>query len=551
MAKRKKARRQVTGSTPRDAADTPLDQMRRASADLLREGRAEEAVALVLQAVDAVLRQNRNLELLVMKLRREQLGMKSERVDSSQMSLMFEDYSDSLTAEAIDTDREKEEREDAKLEKEIDGDEAVQDRPKRERQRHAWSKKNVEVREFLHELCPEERGCEDCGETKEPIGEEITRRLVYVPGHFAEEVHHCVKYGCAKCRRGTIPTAPAPPQVIERSVADASLLAHVVVSKYVDHNPLTRLQESYAREGVTLPVSTLADWVADTADVLAPVADANERRVLESVVVGTDATGIKVLDPSSPENIVRGTIWCYVGDQKTVVFRYTPTGEGATGPWSFLRGRKGYVQADAHNVFDRLFNGSAAECLEIGCWFHARRGVFALKDTDNRVAYPLLLIRRLYRLEYLADLRKLEGEERARFRQERSESVLDRIKRWADYLHDQEPPDTDIAKAAGYFRNHWTALGRFVRDGRLGLDNSIVERQIRYIALGRKNYLFCGSHEAAVRTARLYSLVRTCALNGVLPLPYLTDVLRKIAGGWPQRRIDELLPDRWALSQPP
>ena len=238
-------------------------------------------------------------------------------------------------------------------------------------------------------------------------------------------------------------------------------------------------------------------------------------------------------------------MWCYMGDDRDVVFRYAPTGEGATGPWEFLAGRTGYVQADAASVFDRVFNSTVASAEEVGCWAHARRRLVALKDMDCRVAYPLKLIARMYRIERLADARELSVDERTLLRKERSASVLEKLKRWFVLTHRSEPPSSDLAMATGYPLNHWTALTRFVDDGRLSLDNNICEQQMRAIALGRRNYLFCGSHDAARRTAVLYSLMRTCAQHNVPPLPYLTDVLRKLADGWPQKRIHELLPDRW------
>jgi hypothetical protein len=268
-------------------------------------------------------------------------------------------------------------------------------------------------------------------------------------------------------------------------------------------------------------------------------------RVLRAYVVRTDATGLKVLEPKRAENIERGTMWCYVGDDRDVVFRYTPTGEGATGPWQFLAGRRGYIQADAAGVFDRLFNGRQARAVEVGCWAHARRKFVTLADTDFRVAYPLQLIRRLYRLEYLADLQELAPEERAALRGERTRDALNGLERWLAVTVTQEPPGSELAKASQYCLNHWTALTRFLDDGHLSPDNNLCEQQLRDVALGRKNYLFAGSHDAARRIAALYSLMRTCAQHDVPPLPYLTHVLRKLAAGWDPNRLEELLPDRW------
>lgn len=222
-------------------------------------------------------------------------------------------------------------------------------------------------------------------------------------------------------------------------------------------------------------------------------------------------------------------------------------GEGASGPWEFLAGRRGYIQADAATVFDRLFNGQAARAIEVGCWAHARRRFVELADTDCRVAYPLQLIRRIYRLKDLADLKQLSSDERTDFRKERSREALDKLKRWLVLTVTKEPPSSDLYRACAYCLNQWAALTRFLDDARLHLDNNLCEQQLRDIALGRKNFLFAGSHDAARRGAILYSLMRTCAQHGVAPLPYLTDVLRRLANGWKHSQLDELLPDRWSL----
>jgi transposase len=550
MSKKKtqgRARRKPAAQAP--SRNTALDQMRHAAGSLLGQGKAEEAVDLLVQAVDAVLRQNRNLELMVMKLQRERVGKTSEQMPPEQLALAFEEFAGCRDESVNDVKHEEEVRSDATIEQEIEKTPEEEAEPKPSRPRGAW-KGNVERREHHHELPEEARRCEACGLTKERIGEETTSRLAFVPGHFIEHVHHLAKYACGCCREGTIPVAPAPPQVIERSAADATLLAHIVVGKFADHSPLTRLTRGFARSGVEIPVSTLSDWVGKVSDLLSPLVDEIAKRVLAAYVLGTDATGLKVLDPSSPENIQRGAMWCYVGG-RFVLFRYTPTSEGATGPWEFLKDRKGYVQADAHSVYDRLYQDKGGQAIEVGCWFHARRRFFALKDVDIRVAYPLLLIRRLFRIEHLGNLRKLAPDDRVALRRERSQDTIDRLKRWIGPVYARENPDSEFAKAIGYIINQWDALTRFIDDGRLGLDNSEVERQIRYVAIGRKNYLFAGSHRAAERAARLYSLTRSCALHGVPPMPYFVDVLRRLAAGWPQSRIAELLPDVWEPASRP
>lgn len=524
-----------------------LRQIRESAQALLAEGKVEEAFEFFVSALDAVLRKTRNLELLVAKLRRQQVGKRSERIDPGQLQLLFEALC-SQTSEsgpAVAIDPEAEAREDGELDREIAEAEQSQEKQNGRRKHRGRVRTGAVERQVHHHEVPEsERMCKTCGVAKERIGEDVTRVLEYVPGHFVEHEHHRDKFACGKCKDG-VTTAPGPDKVIDRSPADASVLAHVVVSKIEDHCPLHRLHRIYLRSGVDIPVSTMSDWMGEVADRLHPLADRMEARILAAYIDQMDATGVKVLDPKSPENIERGTMWCYVGDERDVVFRYTPTGEGATGPWNFLAGRTGYVQADAANVFDRVFNGQAASAVEVGCWSHGRRRLADLRDTDCRVAYPLKLIARLYRVEHLADARGLAPDQRAALRQERSQPTLEKLKHWLAAIQGTEPPASDLAKAAGYMINHWVALTRFLHDGLLKLDNNLCERQLRSIALGRNNFLFFGSHQAAARAAVLYSITRTCALCGVPPLPYITDVLRKLAAGWPQSRIDELLPDRW------
>jgi len=526
-----------------------LREVRESARALLAEGKVEETWEFFLAALEAVLLKNRDLELLVAKLRRARIGTKSERMDLAQLALLFEALLEQGGPEAP-VDPEAEAKEDAELDRAIESAEQAQPAAERKKRKTGpgWQTRGVERRVHHVEVPEAERACADCGRPMKRIGEDISRRLEYVPAHFVEHEYHREKYACGSCKDG-VTTAPAPPPVLERSAAGASLLAHVVVSKYADHTPLHRLSRIYARSGAEIPVSTLADWTAGVGDLVAPLVERLAARVLAADIVRTDATGLRVLDPQSPEHIQRGSMWAYIGDDRDVLLRYTPTGEGATGPWEFLAGRRGYIQADAANVFDRLFDGQAASAIELGCWAHGRRRLVALQDTDCRVADPLKLIGRLYRIEHLADAQQRTPEERAELRQERSTPVLEKLKRWLVATQKSEPPSTDLAKAAVYPLTHWGALTRFVEDGRVSLDNNLCEQQLRDIALGRKNYLFAGSHDAARRAAVLYSLTRTCAQYGVPPLPYFTDVLAKLASGWDADRLEELLPPRWRVPE--
>ena len=539
--------RQAPGSpSPRRGAtvadlQSALDPLRAA-------GRHDDAYELLLSAYAAVFAKNTELALLVAKLRHP--GRRSERVDPTDLQLMFEQLRGGEDPAAIVNQLEAEvsSEQDAVVEREIAQAAAAAERspmPLPRRSAKAWRTSDAVAHDVhTHELPVDARRCPTCGDEQRVIGHDIAHTLEFVPAHFIEHEYQLAKYACGRCKDG-VTTASGPVRVLERSAAEASILADIVVSKYVDHCPLHRLHRIYDRNGVSLPVSTMTDWVAGVAELVEPLVERLATRVKGAYVVRTDATGLKVLDPASPAHIELGTVWCYVGDDRDVVFRYTPTGEGASGPWSFLAGREGYVQADAASVFDRLFNGQVAQAVEVGCLAHAQRKFIALKDTDARMAYPLKQIARVYRIETLADAEGRSAEERARLRQQRSVPLLEKLHRWALAVGASEPPSSELAKAVAYLLNHWVALTRFVTDGRLDLDNNLCERQLRSIALGRKNFLFSGSHAAAGRAATLYSLMRTCAQYGVAPLPYLTDVLTKLASGEYATRLDELLPDRW------
>jgi hypothetical protein len=248
-------------------------------------------------------------------------------------------------------------------------------------------------------------------------------------------------------------TAPGPAKLIDKGLAAPALLAHVVQSKYEDHLPLNRLSRIYGRNGVDIAVSTMVGWVAAVADELEPLVGEIRARALTSHLVQTDGSGIKVLDRDHPEGIRKGTMWCVVGDRRWCFFQYAKTGTGEEGPWDLLRGRKGYVQADAANVFDRLYNGLAAEAVEVGCMAHARRRFFKLKDSDPRAAVVIDLLAKIYRVEKDAKARELDPDAWRDLRQRRTVPLLNRLKRWLVKTNKSEPPESAMAKACAYAIN--------------------------------------------------------------------------------------------------
>ena len=521
-----------------------LDQVAGHLRSLLAEDRTDEAIEMMIAMLSQLQTKNGELLLKLMKMERERTGRRSERMDPKQISLLLE----ILKAEGPgeEEDRAATEAED----KALDTEQAEIDRPLRDRvPRRRRPPKDLPRRVISHDLTPEERVCRCCGEPMVKIGEDVSEIVELIPAQFQVEEHRQSKYACSRCKE-TVVTAPGPEKLIEKGLPGPGLLAHVVVSKYEQHLPLTRLVEIYRRGGFPTSVSTMCGWVGAVADEVKPIVERISEKALASVQLQTDGSGLNVLDRDDPEGIRRGTMWCYVGERRYAVFRYAKDGTGEEGPWRYLKGREGYVQADASNVFDRLYNGKKAEAIEVGCLAHARRRYYDLVDSDVRVAYPLKLMAQLYRLEGLADRRKLSPEDRLALRQSRSTSIMDRYRRWLLRILSGEPPASTLAKACAYSLNHWEALTRFLKDGNLPLDNNLCEQQIRSLALGRRNYLFAGSDAGAERAAIMYSLLRTCALHGVEAFAYLKDVLGKLAAGWPSDRFDELLPENWSAPPP-
>lgn len=514
----------------------PLEELRRHLSTLLAEGQTDEALETAMLALAQLQAKNAELVLELAKLR--QAGRKSEKLDAAQLSILLE-----LCGESEDDD----------AEAAGDGDDAAEDRgesdtaevtaaPRRPRRKRP--PKDLPRVVIEHTLSAEERCCPNCQDAMGAIGYEMSEILELVPAFFRVEEHRRFKYACGRCKEG-VTIAAGPAKLIEKGLAGPALLAHLVHSKFEDHMPLHRLSRIYGRGGADLAVSTLSDWVAAVAEELRPLVDRLWERVLGSHVLQTDASGLAVLDRDHPDGIRKGTVWCHVGDGRDVVFRYAETGTGEEGPWTHLAGRTGYIQADAATVFDRIFNGKKGTAIEVGCLAHARRKLFALKDTDPRVAYGLELFGKVYRVEKEADAKGMTPEERRGLRERKTRAILDRYRKWLTRMVAQEPPASAFHKACAYSLKHWTALTRFLEDGRLKPDNNDCERQIRSLAVGRKNYLFAGSDAGAERAAILYSILRTCALHGVDGFVYLTDVLGKLAARWPHSRIDELLPGNW------
>jgi len=399
---------------------------------------------------------------------------------------------------------------------------------------------------ILHDLSESEKHCKECNEELRKIGEEVSERYEYIPAQMTVIEDVCMKYAC-NC---TVRTASKPAQPIEKSTAGASLLTQVIVSKYADHQPLNRQEKMFLRMGVLLPRQTLCDWMAQCAAVLEPLYVRAKRLVLASKVVQTDDTPVKVLDPSLPQTRT-GRIWPYIGDRDhpAVVYDYTPTRERA-GPEKFLKGYRGYLQADAYSAYDHFFANPERGMVEVGCWAHARRHFHdALENDRGRMGAVLVLIARLYGIEKIARERELRGEERRILREQGARPVLGQLHDYLLRIRAELLPKSVAGQAAAYALNHWTALTRYCEDGDLEIDNNAAERSLRGIAVGRNNWTFFGSDNGGKTAAVLRTFVASCERVKIDPCVWFRDVLARIASH-PVNQLDQLLPHNWARATP-
>ena len=394
----------------------------------------------------------------------------------------------------------------------------------------------------VHDVAPEDRACPECGVERRPIGEEVREQLEYVPASLIVLEHVRPKYACRGCAAHVV-IAGRLPEPIEKGLPGTGLLAHVAVSKYLDHLPLYRLEGIFKRHGVELSRSTMCDWMATCASLLDPVVAAMARRILASKVIGTDDTPVTVQDHGG-KGTKTGRLWAYLGDRdnRFVVYDYTPDRSG-DGPERFLKGyRAGYLQSDAYSGYNGLHSRGV---IEVGCWAHARRKFYDARTSDPERAHAAIAwIGRLYEVESDAKERKLDDATRHALRQERSRPLLESFGEWLTAEAPGVLPKSPLGEAISYTRSNWTALSRYLDAGFLSIDNNATENALRPIALGRRNWLFCGSDRGGRTAATLMSLTASCKALGVEPFAYLRDVLDRVSTH-PNSRIEELLPDRW------
>jgi transposase len=523
----------------RDAAKL-LDHI----AELERKLKAEHAARIASEQRAAIAESRANgleaevetLKLTLAKLRRDKFGASSERgarlIDQLELQL-------------------------AELEERIAQDDAAAEiaaRPPNEQSATSETRRKP-ARRPLPEHLPRERivhpapsTCPCCGGPLRKLGEDITETLEHVPAQWKVIQHVREKFSCRKCEAITQPPAPSHP--IARGRAGPQLLAQVLFGKYGAHLPLHRQSEIYAKEGIDLDVSTLADWVGASAATLMPLVAAIAEHVFAAERIHADDTTVPVLAKGKTRT---GRVWVYVRDDApfggrappAAVYYYSPD-RGAEHPERHLVGYSGIMQADAYAGFNRLYvaGRKPGHIIEAACWAHGRRKFYELAEL-RKAPLAIEAVRRIDELFAIErEINGLSADQRLTARRQRSRPLTDALETWMRQERRKLSSGNPLAKAMNYSLERWPALTRFLDDGRICLSNNAAERALRGVAVGRRNWMFVGSDSGGRRAAAIYTLVATAKLNDVDPRAWLANVLARIADH-PANRIAELLPWNW------
>ncbi len=475
-------------------------------------------------------RQRQENDILRAKLRileARMFGRKTEVIDPSQRGL----FEEMLLADGGSVDEP------------VEGDsgEELAPAPRQTHGRRKGLPKGLVRREIVVDVPEVDKTCSTCGTEKVVIGEDRTERLEPpAPPTVLVEVRP--KYACPSCHDG-VAQAAAPFHIVEKGLATEALLAHLVSQKYAFHQPLHRLEKLFARFEIEISRSTLCEWMQKVAFSLEPIYEHEKKRIFKSGYINTDDTSIVVMKGREPP-LHKGRLWVYHAPELgAVVYEATLTHE-ARWPLEHLSGFRGYLQADAYTGYDAVYR--SLPVVEVGCWAHARRRVHdAVTAGDQRGARLLALIGRLFAFEKRAKDDGLDSAAVREVRQRDAVPVLDKVFVEVKRLVPIVIPKAPLGQALTYLTNQEAALRRYADDGRLSISNNAAERLLRGVAVGRKNWLFCGSLEGAKTAAILYSLVEGCRLVGIDPERYLTDVMQRVATH-PAKRVDELTPTGWA-----
>lgn len=513
----------------RDAGDdTPsLPEDAAALRALLLEARA--LVDTLSAERDALAERNERLQHLLLKLKRRQFGQKSERLPEEQLLFAFEEIEATLAENAAVAGKASPALRDNQAKRRREGRGRLPAQPR------------VEV-----VLAPEATACPCCQGPLVEIGVDTAERLDVIPAQFRVVATKRPKLACRACT-GVVVQAPAPARLIEGGVPTEATVAHVLVCRYADHLPLYRQWQILARQGIEIGREVLADWTGTAAMEAVPVVRRMREILLASPRLFADETTMPVLDPGRGRT-KKGYAWAIARDDRpwggtdppAVVFHYAP-GRGAEHAKALLAGYRGILQCDGYGAYKTLAAGDDGVTLAF-CWSHVRREFIELaKGKAAPIAQETLQrIAALYAIE--TELRGKPPDIRRAVRREKSRPLVEDLFAWLAAQMARLPGGSPTAQAIRYALNHRDGLVRFLEDGRIELDTNTVERAIRPICLSRKNALFASGDDGGARWATVASLVETCKLSCVHPQRYLTDLLTRLVNGWPNNRIDELMP---------
>jgi transposase len=372
------------------------------------------------------------------------------------------------------------------------------------------------------------------------VGEEITEELDLKPASLFVKRYIRPRY---VSQQETFHIGALPARVIDKGIPGAGLLSQIICDKFVTHLPFYRQSQRYEQLGLKIPASTLDGWFEAACLLLEPLYETLSKQVLSATYVQCDETPLAVLDKQKKGETHRGYHWVYYApEKKLVLFDYQP-GRGREGPAKLLKDYKGYLQTDGYAVYEQF--EQREDIVLVGCLAHARRKFEQALDSDkSRAQKVLLLMQALYAVERQAREENLSIEERYLLRQEKALPVMEELETYILAEYEKVLPKSSIGKAFHYLAARYHKISEYLHSGRLEIDNNLVENSIRPVALGRKNYLFAGSHAGAERAAMIYSLLGSSKLQGINPYDYLLDVLQRLPEH-PVNRLAELLPPLW------
>ncbi len=379
------------------------------------------------------------------------------------------------------------------------------------------------------------------------IGDEITETVDYYPGVLVKKRYIRRKYACVETVEGEkeIIIGELPKRVIPKGIAEVGLLTYIIISKFVDHLPFYRLIEKFKREhDWNIQKSTLNDWFAACCKLLEPLYEELIKQALQTDYLQADESPNRVLDSNKPKATHQGYMWVYRNPVNGMVLFDYRKGRGMEGPSELLKDFSGYLQCDGYAAYTAL-SRKMPQIRLVSCLAHIRRKfVDATGNHPEKAGVALGMIQQLYELEKTFKSEGLNPGQRKERRMMESKPVYDKLMNWVEENHKQNLSKESIGKALHYAYTELPQLEAYLGDGRMEIDNNLIENKIRPLALGRKNYLFSGSHEGAQRAAMVYSLLASCKSLDINPYDYLKDVLEKI-GDYPVNKLQDLLPSNW------